>query len=470
MLVSGTTLRNRYYIIRLLGSGGFGDTYLAEDRDLPGNAQCVVKHLKPKSDDPEVLSVARRLFDSEAQVLHKLGNDSDQIPRLFAHLEENGDFYLVQEFVDGQDLSQELTPGKRSSEKEVVKLLQDILEVLKVVHENNVIHRDIKPQNIMRRQKDGKIVLIDFGAVKEISTLMPNHQGQTVVSVAVGTPGYMPSEQASGMPKYCSDVYAVGMMGIQALTGVTPNQLQKDPNTLEVIWRDRVQVNPKLADILDKMVGYHFSQRYQDAADALEAWESKTTIPWKVLIGSGIVLSIAAVGIFIVPNLPEMQTPKLTLTEQERANSWYDRGKELFKSSKYKEAIAAFERAIEINEELFDAWHNRGNALSKLGRYEEAIASYDRVFKIAPQSFWAWNNRGLALSELQRHEDAISSYEKAIDINPFFYNSWFNKGISLYHLKRCQEAADAFHRALQIKSDAEEAASWRKKAQDECTE
>lgn len=318
MLVPGTTLRNRYYIIRLLGSGGFGDTYLAEDRDLPGNAQCVVKHLKPKSSDPEVLSVARRLFDSEARVLYKLGNDSDQIPRLFAHFEENGDFYLVQEFVDGQDLSQELTPGKRLSEKEVVKLLQDILEVLKVVHENNVIHRDIKPQNIMRRQKDGKIVLIDFGAVKEISTLMPNHQGQTVVSVAVGTHGYMPSEQASGMPKYCSDVYAVGMMGISALTGIMPTQLEKDHNTLEVIWRDRARVNPKLADILDNMVRYTFSQRYRDAAEALEAWQSLiSTItlptsppsaistkvvssnnpqspknskspPWKVLIGLGI--------------------------------------------------------------------------------------------------------------------------------------------------------------------------------------
>lgn len=244
------------------------------------------------------MSVARHLFDSEAQVLYKLGNDSYQIPRLFAHFEENGEFYLVQEFVDGQDLSKELTPGKRSSKKEVVKLLQDILEVLKVVHENNVIHRDIKPQNLMRRQKDGKIVLIDFGAVKEITTLMPNHQGQTVVSVAVGTPGYMPGEQASGVPKYCSDVYAVGMIGIQAIIGVTPDRLQKDPNTLEVIWRDRAQVNPELADILDKMVRYHFSQRYRDAAEALEAWQSLKSPLWKVLIGSGIGL-IAAVGISI---------------------------------------------------------------------------------------------------------------------------------------------------------------------------
>ncbi|MDB9303856.1 bifunctional serine/threonine-protein kinase/formylglycine-generating enzyme family protein [Nodularia spumigena CS-591/12] len=270
MPTTGTILRQRYKIIYILGSGGFGDTYLAEDIDLPNHPKCVVKHLKPNS-DPAVLEIVRRLFDSEAKVLYRLGNDSDQIPRLFAHFEEQGEFYLVQEFVDGEDLSKEISPGKRLSEKEVTKLLQEILEVLAVVHKKNIIHRDIKPANLMRRRQDRKIVLIDFGAVKEINTIMVNTQGQTSVSVIVGTNGYMPSEQAAGQPKLCSDVYAVGMLGISALTGREPHELPKDPTDGEVIWRNLANVSDKLALVLDKMVIYHFRDRYFSALEALQA-------------------------------------------------------------------------------------------------------------------------------------------------------------------------------------------------------
>ncbi len=269
-MLTGEILRNRYKIIKLLGSGGFGDTYLAEDLDLPNHPKCVVKYLKPNS-DPTVLQIVRRLFDSEAQVLYRLGNDSDQIPRLFAHFEEQGEFYLVQEFVDGADLSQEISPGKRLTEKEVIKLLQEILEILAVVHKKNIIHRDIKTQNIMRRRQDSKIVLIDFGAVKEVNTLMVNAQGQTGVSVAIGTHGYMPSEQAAGQPKLCSDVYAVGMLGIYALTGLQPHELPKDPTNGEIIWRNWANVSDKLAGVLNKMVSYHFRDRYSSAVEALQA-------------------------------------------------------------------------------------------------------------------------------------------------------------------------------------------------------
>ncbi|MBN3924092.1 WG repeat-containing protein [Nostoc sp. NMS4] len=269
MLVQGTILRNRYRIIKELGGGGFADTYLAEDSDLPKNSQCVVKHLKPTSTDPAVLPIARRLFKTEAQVLDDLGSH-DQIPRLLAHFEENGEFYLVQELVNGHDLSQELTPGRRFSKEEVTKLLQDILEVLVVVHQRNIIHRDIKPQNIMRRRMDEKIVLIDFGAVKEIGSLAVNTQGQVKSTIAIGTPGYMPSEQANRDPKLCSDIYAVGMIGIQALTGLLPQQLLQDP-TGEVIWRNYVQVSDDIKEVLSKMVRYHFSQRYQSANEALQA-------------------------------------------------------------------------------------------------------------------------------------------------------------------------------------------------------
>ncbi|WP_341733496.1 serine/threonine-protein kinase [Microcoleus sp. EPA2] len=283
MIPPGTILRNHYQIIKFLAGGGFGDTYLAKDLDLPGTPHCVVKHLKPKDNRPVVLQLARKLFDTEAQVLYNLGNQCPQIPTLFAHIEENGEFYLVQEFIDGHNLSTEIVPGKKLSESYVITLLKNILEVLTVPHEhqpNAVIHRDIKPANLMRRRQDGKIVLIDFGAVREINQLIVNVNGNVTTTIAIGTPGYAPSEQAKGKPKLCSDVYAVGMIGIQALTGIPPHQLQEDPRTGEVIWRQLVpRVDSRFADVLDKMVRDHFSQRYQNAGEALQALLSLSTNP-----------------------------------------------------------------------------------------------------------------------------------------------------------------------------------------------
>ncbi|MFN6464630.1 MAG: protein kinase domain-containing protein [Nostoc sp. DedVER02] len=270
--ITRKTLRNRFEIVKHLGSGGSGDTYLAIDLDLPGQPHCVVKHFHPKDSNPAVLPIAKKLFDREAEVLYQLGNDHDQIPRLFAHFNEDGDFYLVQEFIDGHALTQEIIPGQRLSENAVLNLLTDILEVLAFVHQNNIIHRDIKPQNLMRRYSDQKIVLIDFGSIKKIGALGAG------LTISVGTPGYMPSEQAKGKPKLCSDIYAVGMIGIQALTGLIPEQLQEDPNTGEVLWRDRVEVSDTLANILDTMVSDRYNQRYQSATEALQALNSDLTL------------------------------------------------------------------------------------------------------------------------------------------------------------------------------------------------
>ncbi|MGJ5628312.1 protein kinase domain-containing protein [Nostoc sp. CALU 1950] len=266
------TLRNRFEIVKHLGSGGSGDTYLAIDLDLPGQPHCVVKHFHPKDSNPAVLPIAKKLFDREAEVLYQLGNDHDQIPRLFAHFDEDGDFYLVQEFIDGHALTQEIIPGQRLSENTVLNLLKDILEVLAFVHQHNIIHRDIKPQNLMRRYSDQKIVLIDFGSIKKIGALGAG------LTIAVGTPGYMPSEQAKGKPKLCSDIYAVGMIGIQALTGLIPEQLPEDPSNGEVIWRDKAEVSDALANILDTMVRDRYNQRYQSATEALQALNSDVAL------------------------------------------------------------------------------------------------------------------------------------------------------------------------------------------------
>ncbi|MBD1831637.1 serine/threonine protein kinase [Cyanobacteria bacterium FACHB-472] len=266
------TLSGRYQIVKHLGGGGFGQTYLAEDKQLPGNPLCVVKQLQPKATDSFTLEVARRLFDREAQVLYNLGNH-DQIPRLLAHFEEDKEFYLIQEFIEGHEIKQELPSDKKFSETQVIALCSEILKILEFVHQQDVIHRDIKPSNLIRRKQDGKIVLIDFGAVKQVSTHKGNTDGNTTLTVSIGSPGYMPNEQLGGKPRFCSDIYAVGMLGIQALTGIAPSQLQEDPATGETIWRDKVQVSQQFANVLDKMIRYDYRQRYQRATEALQALE-----------------------------------------------------------------------------------------------------------------------------------------------------------------------------------------------------
>ena len=201
----GNTLVGRYQIISNLADGGFGETFVAYDTHLPGSPKCVVKKLKPQANDPATLQTARRLFDTEAQVLYKLGIH-EHIPQLLAYFEENQEFYLVQEYIYGHGLDEEIKPGEPISEDQAISLLKEILEILEFVHDQKVIHRDINPRNILRRDKDEKLVLIDFGAVKQITTQMISTAHQTQITVAIGTPGYIPGELALGEPKFSSDI------------------------------------------------------------------------------------------------------------------------------------------------------------------------------------------------------------------------------------------------------------------------
>jgi len=292
----GKLLDGRYQVNQVLGAGGFGRTYLAQDTRRPGNPICVVKHLQPANRDPNFLETARRLFNSEAETLEVLGNH-DQIPRLLAYFEEDQEFYLVQEYIEGHPLSQELTPGQPWEQTRVVALLQELLEVLDFVHNHGVIHRDIKPDNLIRRNLDKKLVLLDFGAVKQIRTQLASPQGQMSNTVAVGTPGYMSSEQALGQPRPTSDIYALGIIAIQAITGRMPAELQEDLNTGELIWQHLAPVSPGLKHILTRMVRYHFKDRYQSATEALQAVRS---------------LIAASSGQSVLPSQPTPQSTPLS--------------------------------------------------------------------------------------------------------------------------------------------------------------
>lgn len=266
----GQLLGGRYQIVSVLGSGSFGQTYRAIDSHRPGNAPCVVKHLKPASTDSRFLLMARDLFKREAMTLERLGNH-DQIPRLLAYFEEQQEFYLVQDFIAGQVLRAELPPACCWSEIQVMQLLQDTLSILEFVHGCGVIHRDIKPDNLIRRQSDQRLVLIDFGAVKQMRMSLgkPLESDQIGGTIAIGTPGYMPPEQAQGRPRPSSDLYAVGMIAIQALTGLTPSQLQQDAQG-GWLWQPSASISEGLRLLISRMVRPSWQERYQSATDVLQ--------------------------------------------------------------------------------------------------------------------------------------------------------------------------------------------------------
>lgn len=292
-------LRDRYEIVDKLGRGGFAITYKALVLYEPETPLCVVKEiLSPQSTNPLVLQKAEQLFEKEARNLKKLG-EHPRIPTFIEHFEENQRFYIVQEYIDGHILKEEFIPNHRWTEEKVTELLRDILEILKFVHEKGVIHRDITPSNLIRRNSDGKLLLIDFGAVKEIGTVEITESGQTRTTT-IGTPGYTPPEQLDGQPRFCSDIYSVGLIAIQFLTGLYPLELPRDPNSGQVIWnyslphQPMLQVSNLLTNVLHKMVRYHFRNRYQSVAQVLQKLRGTAnfiSISW-MLAG----LTVAATG------------------------------------------------------------------------------------------------------------------------------------------------------------------------------
>ena len=262
------TVGEHFQIISELSSGGFGQTFLAEDLRLPNKPKCVVKQLKPQSNDPKIIELAGRLFEQEVIALYNLGKHP-QIPTLITHFEENGEFYFVQEYIEGNTFERELQLGKVYNQAKVIEITSQLLDVLSFVHKQNVIHRDIKPANLINRIYDGKIVLIDFGAVKQVTNqtvVYPNQTPQN--TIAIGSDGFMPPEQLAGQPKFSSDVYAVGMFAVQLLTQTHPTQLRQNQRTGEWIWQDKTNVNPRFAEVISQMIRYDFRQRFANAIEA----------------------------------------------------------------------------------------------------------------------------------------------------------------------------------------------------------
>ncbi len=266
ILSRGDIIGEKYEIAQELGSGGFATTYLATNLDAIGSGKhlnkCVIKQLQPRFNSPSVWENSKERLDTEGNILKSLGKH-DRIPQFLDHFEEDGQFYLVLEFIKGEEFEHEVQ-RQILSEAQIIDFLWDVLEILDFVHQKGVVHRDIKPTNLIRRVKDGKMVLIDFGAVKEIGSLIVESEEQTPVphTQVIGTPGYMPPEQNHGSPTYSSDIYALGQTAIYGLTGKSPIELGEFETNEGITWQNTTQLSVKLIKILKKMISPKIADRY----------------------------------------------------------------------------------------------------------------------------------------------------------------------------------------------------------------
>lgn len=280
-------LDGRYLPSKLLGQGGFGAAFLARDRRTPGMRRCVVKQFQPSGDlTSQQLQIAQNLFEREGAVLEELGSHP-QIPDLFAFFDitvpglqpgkQDKFFYLVQKFIDGQTLEQELAQKGKFSQDEVLEVLRRILPVLKFVHENGSIHRDIKLSNIMR-DLTGQLYLLDFGAVKQ-ATKGAQVGGQAGSSTGIYSMGFAPPEQMAGGQIYPStDLYALAVTCLTLLTGKIPTELFDSYNN-QWHWRNQAQVSDNLANVLDRMLEPAPNRRFASAEEVLDALTPKVVSP-----------------------------------------------------------------------------------------------------------------------------------------------------------------------------------------------
>ncbi|WP_414621909.1 protein kinase domain-containing protein [Calothrix sp. CCY 0018] len=273
-------LNNRYEIIRTLGSGGFGNTFLAEDTQMPSQRRCVIKQLKPIENNLQIYQLVQERFAREGAILEELGGVSEQIPTLYAYFCLEDQFYLVQEWVEGDTLTAKLQQQGLFNESSVKEILSNLLPVLNFVHSKRIVHRDIKPDNIILRNSDAKPVLIDFGAVRETMATVVNSQGSLTRSIIIGTPGYMPSEQAAGRAVYSSDLYSLGLTMIYLLTGKSPQQLETDSQTGEIVWESEAgNVSASLKTVINRAIAFHPRERFSTALEMLEALQTATPFP-----------------------------------------------------------------------------------------------------------------------------------------------------------------------------------------------
>ena len=471
----------RYSITSYLGGKAGLETYLADNLHRQYQSPCLIKQFElPHSNGVSKIELESS-FAEELSILERLGYH-DQIPQLWDHFTENDEFYLVQEYIQGENLAQKIAQ-QNLSVPQIVQILDSALSVLQFVHQNRLIHRNIKPSNLIIRDSDQQVVITDFGILQEIKT----SPLIAVDSHNFDRENYWSPEQIAGRPTISSDLYGMGMTAIEALTGNKPGTFTREA-TGKVLWNANLNLDRRLMRIIDKLVQLDLGQRYQSADQVLKDLRKvnsyrtsnqsqsklqiqdtppkrrKSTVP--LLIGLlGIICLLGSIefafprlrpfyylsrGEKLLPQQPQNALDTFTKAidlQPESWRGWLGRGDALAAMERYDQALESYVEATELNSDNSLGWKKQGDIQLRLENFSEAIASYNRALELDPEDPAIYNQKGRALFELQQYEAALvmqdAAWSKEQD-NPEFLS---DRARSLFQLRRYSQALGVFNRA-----------------------
>ncbi|MBE9094635.1 tetratricopeptide repeat protein [Tychonema sp. LEGE 07203] len=471
----GQLLDRRYRIIKVTDSSEVGKTYLAADTHRPGYPQCTVREMRLSGTSSQTPELVKVIFQRNAEIIEKLGKH-DKIPELLAYFEENQSLYLIEEFISGSPLSEELIAGEAWPEDEVIALLSSILEVLAFIHSLGFIHRRIQPDRVIRRESDGKFVLVDFSLDKEISPELVNCDllTQTPTKSVKSSLGkkenlgvqalYVPIEQLEGNPRYNSDIYALGTIAQLAVTGLSPQQLSAlRKNKNEISWRNRATCSAALARIIDRMVDSDCEQRYQEAAKVL-ADIKQIAVKWDGAPTPATIISDA------LSQPPRQRQTRLLLLaailsasiltavimyfghikSPARAKELLARGVAKAQQGDKTGAIADYTQAIALNAGDAETFYKRANARYDTGATAQAIADYTEAIKVNPSHAKAIYNRGLARLETGDKRGAAEDFTQVLRLNPSDGDAYYQRGLAYYDLADYRTAIEDYTQAIRL--------------------
>lgn len=468
----------RYQLIEELGKNNWSITYLAKDMSMPNSPHCVVQEFQLEMGARIFRQDVQTRYANETYLWQKLAFDP-QTPRVLACFEEDNILYLVREYIVGQNLARRLKLKGLLDETEVVGLLRDVLTSLSTIHQQGIIHHDLKPSNLIVRQQDGRVLLIGFGAIKAItdSSTVP-HKVPDLTELANE---YYPSNVSSIKITPGKDLYALGAIAIEALTGKKPRQIPPHFPVKTVLARANCQVSFKLVGIIEGMMSLDPTSSYNSAEEVIQDLEtmqppiedlsllkepavrpinipasqdrplpereSPTKTEFTGLKLPPRLLLAATIGIVLLAAVAEVVYPTL------RPRYYCYRGNATLNAEQPRDALDTFQQAVDLNSRSVCGWLGKAQALYGLERYRAALAAYDRVDRLKPDLVETWQGRGEVLYRLERFEAANTAYNKTLKIQPDNAEVWNRKGKALYKLELYREALEAQERALKFKPD-----------------